>query len=378
MNLSDKTILIISPEAWGVNFVSKHHYANYLSKNNKVYFLNPAVGFRWNLMHNFSIFTNELNINLSIVSYSNFVPRLNFLPRHFQSVIYKRQARFIQRSLNVHKFDLIWTFDPFRYWDFEGFFCGLKIYHAVDFHPQAKFESVICSKADVVLGVASAILEPLRRFNTNLYKIPHGADLDSYSKSDLEATLSLPGKNKYKIGYVGNLNQQVDYDLLNKTVSENLQCDFFIIGPYQDNNLSRNGSLEIKVFNSLSKYDNLFFLGSKPANELIHYLERMDINIVLYRELLKNQCNSHKLMGYFYSGKVIVSTFVEEYNTGFNDMIVMTKNNNEFPKLFKETIANINYFNSRYLFQKRRQYAIENSYENLIENIGEILNNLDR
>ena len=41
MKLKNKTILIISPERWGTNFVSKHHYALELAKNNNVYFLNP-------------------------------------------------------------------------------------------------------------------------------------------------------------------------------------------------------------------------------------------------------------------------------------------------------------------------------------------------
>src|SRR5204862_6214290 len=37
-----KTILIISPQAWGGMFLSKHHYAMELAKRgNRVYFLNP-------------------------------------------------------------------------------------------------------------------------------------------------------------------------------------------------------------------------------------------------------------------------------------------------------------------------------------------------
>ena len=40
MIFSDKKILIISPEPWGVNHISKHHYALALiKKGNTVYFL---------------------------------------------------------------------------------------------------------------------------------------------------------------------------------------------------------------------------------------------------------------------------------------------------------------------------------------------------
>lgn len=38
----NKNILIISPEAWGTNHVSKHHYARELQKQGgKVWFVNP-------------------------------------------------------------------------------------------------------------------------------------------------------------------------------------------------------------------------------------------------------------------------------------------------------------------------------------------------
>src|SRR5215467_4271003 len=40
--LENKTVLILSPQAWGNMHISKHHYAIALAKRgNKVYFLNP-------------------------------------------------------------------------------------------------------------------------------------------------------------------------------------------------------------------------------------------------------------------------------------------------------------------------------------------------
>ncbi len=42
MKIINKTILFISPGPWGINHVSKHHYAIELAKiGNDVYFLNP-------------------------------------------------------------------------------------------------------------------------------------------------------------------------------------------------------------------------------------------------------------------------------------------------------------------------------------------------
>ena len=42
MQLTNKTILVISPQAWGQMYLSKHHYALTLAQlGNTVYFLNP-------------------------------------------------------------------------------------------------------------------------------------------------------------------------------------------------------------------------------------------------------------------------------------------------------------------------------------------------
>jgi hypothetical protein len=44
IKLSNKTILIISPQSWGNMFLAKHHYAIELAKHgNEVYFLNPPI-----------------------------------------------------------------------------------------------------------------------------------------------------------------------------------------------------------------------------------------------------------------------------------------------------------------------------------------------
>ena len=72
MQFINKKIIIISPESWGINFVSKHHYAKELAnKGNEVYFLNPPSD------------KNELiNIekNLYVINYKNILRGINKLP----------------------------------------------------------------------------------------------------------------------------------------------------------------------------------------------------------------------------------------------------------------------------------------------------------
>ena len=74
MELCKQNILIVSNEKWGKMWYSKHNYANELSKNNNVYFLNPAKAF-----HPFNIFKKNITSykitdTLTVLEYKNILP----------------------------------------------------------------------------------------------------------------------------------------------------------------------------------------------------------------------------------------------------------------------------------------------------------------
>ena len=209
--LKNKCILLISPEAWGNNFVSKHHYANYLCEHNKVYFLNPAKSYSKIPLHSCNVQIEQISKNLIVVDYVNLLPRLNKLSKRIQSLTYAKQAKKIQKHLNISTFDIVWSFDPYRYWDLNVFNNNKKIYHTVDFHPNAKFEKNCCESADIVLGVTNLIIENLPYPKNEVIKIGHGADIKGFEKT---VSVSLPGKNKIKACYVGNFHNHINYDLL--------------------------------------------------------------------------------------------------------------------------------------------------------------------
>ena len=83
--IQNNSILLISNEPWGDIWFSKHHYANELSANNDVYFIDPPKG--WSLS---SLFSNQLEIEvinerLKVVRYSNSLP-IRFFPKVFTKI----------------------------------------------------------------------------------------------------------------------------------------------------------------------------------------------------------------------------------------------------------------------------------------------------
>jgi len=155
----NKTILLISPEAWGTNFVSKHHYASYLAKNNTVYFLNPVLSSKINPFGKIEIEVKKIKENLVQVNYQNLLPKLNRLPKFIQNYIFKKQAKQIQQALKIRKFDIVWTFDPRRFWNQQNWKTDKSIYHTVDFHSNSKYEIQSVETSNLVLGVTPLVIK---------------------------------------------------------------------------------------------------------------------------------------------------------------------------------------------------------------------------
>lgn len=369
--MKNKTILLISPEAWGTNFVSKHHYANYLSKNNTVYFLNPVLSSVVNPFGNVNVVINKIKENLYQVNYQNLLPRLNVLPKFIQQFIFNKQAKQIQRALQIKEFDIVWSFDPYRFWNQKIWDTNKTIYHTVDFHPQAKFEKEICKSSDSILGVTRLVIDSIKQFANPIYKIGHGADISHFTVDNL---ISVPGNSNLKACYTGNFHKHIDYDLLINLAKDNNYIDFIMIGPLQDNNLSSGSQIVNDKLSELKSISNIFFIGSVPSNLLMSYLNQCDINLVLFKKQFEIiHCSPHKLMAYFYSGNVTISNYIDEHKTTDSDIILMVNELSELTGVLQQITNNVTDFNNEKLKYKRKQFAIENSYDNKIEEIFKII-----
>ncbi len=373
--LKNKTIYIISPEPWGSNFVSKHHYANYLSQSNRVVFINPHHS--WSLKNSFSQDVSIKNIknNLDVIEYSYPLPKYNKLPLNTQISLDKKIIKKINKLTKVSP-DLIWSFDPQRFIDTTIWKANAFIYHAVDLHHQLtlpKYEKGLVLKADLVIGVAPNICEYLKQWNFNTHFITHGADLQHFQNQNKE--LKLPGNNSVKVGYIGNLHKNLDYDLIKNLASKHSTVDFILVGPYTSNNLGGT-NISDSHKTDLEALGNVYFIGSKPSNELINYSSKFDINLLFFKpETAHIHSNPHKLMSYFYGGGTILSNnIIGAYENASEQLISMSKSNEEFLDKFDQIVNNLSEFNNQVNMQIRRFFALENSYDNQINKIEALIN----
>ncbi len=365
--LTGKTILLISPEAWGSNFVSKHHYAATLAaRGNRVYFLNPP-GKRFGI--------KNIDKNLFVVDYKPFVRGTNRLPAPLRNKMAVLDINRIKKFLRIDHLDIVWSFDPYRFQNLKLFKAKFTIYHTVDLHTCKHLENQIANSSTLVLGVSEKLLKSIIT-QVPKHKINHGL---SSAMSDYPFDKNISSQ-KVKIGYVGNLHSQyLDTTTLTHLVQKHGKWKFHFMGPYQASNLSRN-ELNKSFINFLINQENCILHGAIAPQSLPEYLNNCHLLLICYNVLENNSAgtsNSHKILEYMASGRTVVSTFIDEYKD-MSGLIELANNGNDFIEKVEHVVKNMAHYNSPEKQQARQAWAHDNTYEKQIERIESIIKNLSK
>jgi glycosyltransferase involved in cell wall biosynthesis len=200
----------------------------------------------------------------------------------------------------------------------------------------------------MVLSPSHALLERIKT-NTPKYFVNHA--VSEYFFAD-QPSESLPGRNRIKVGYVGNLRSKyLDFPLLREVVDKNPQCDFMMVGD--------NAGIE----SSLPQADHVYFLGFMPNERLPRVLAACDILLLCYDTVRYNveASNSHKIIEYLASGRMVVSTRILEY-VGHPELVRMPEQNQALPALLQEIAANLHGYDNDGLRQRRIEFARAHTY----------------
>lgn len=358
--LRNKTILIISPEAWSHIFVSKHHYAQELAKQNRVVFLNPPITDK---------IISAKHGDVTVVDYYSFVKGYRFLPKIIRKALLKRFVLQLEKKLRL-TFDMIWSFDNSVFFDLDAFPEKLTISHIVDINQD--FNTAQASgSADICLGVVDAITQRHLQFNKNAFTLAHGVNIDTPTD---KIKIELPGKNQIKAVYVGNMSMPfIDWNILAELAKINTdKVDFILIG--SDHELANKNHPEVYGL------ENVYQIQKIAATEVLNYLTAADILLLLYSpEFYMNYASPHKFLEYLLSGKVIASMYIAEYaQLAKEELILMVNEDFSMQEIFAKAVEENERLNDQNLILKRKNFAKARSYEKRVEQVHKLLieNNL--
>ena len=373
ISLSNKNILLISPQKWGEMHLSKHHYAIELAKRgNTVYFLNP---FDINQKKRFIIKQHEEYKELYIVTYKPLFPLvIRFHFRWLFDFLMQFQVKMLLLRIG-RKIDIVWCFEPNLYSNLNLFKADLNIFHPVD-QLNYDYQFNIASSAHVVFSVSDVILNRLKTRKVQQYFINHGLSEHFEEQCRNGMIKKTPAGQMVKIGYAGNLFMgHLDRNVMKSIIVENPDVSFFFWGPYrlEDSYVSGYVTDEIRAFiRFLSDSKNVTLKGVKQPKELADEICDIDGFLVcIDPEADPNKgSNSHKILEYLSTGKVVISNYISSYSDK-RDLIAMVdeNSNSKLPDLFKKVISNLSSYNSIEFQKKRIEFALDNTYAKQIDRI---------
>ena len=180
------------------------------------------------------------------------------------------------------------------------------VFDAIDnwtVHPQMKSNSrqakegyeVVKRKAELITTVSES-LTSLFVGHPNVHQIPNGVDIKLFSK----AMKTLSSHNPI-IGYVGKIQDRVDFGLIEHCVKLFPSYIFKFIGPVYTQHKA--------VKKLKTKYNNVIFTGDIKYQDLPAAMKDIDIAIIPHKvNQFTNSMNPLKLYEYLAAGKPVVST----------------------------------------------------------------------
>lgn len=364
MNLQNQTILIISNEAWGPTWYSKHNYANELSKKNTVYFIDPPK--KWKIINIFrnNVSAKTIKKNLYLLSYANILPASGTCKLFFkinEKINFRKLKRyFLRKGLeNI----IFWSFDPYRLLKPSRLECNISIFHYADRYTNYGLK-IILQDVDVILSISSYFYQYVEKFNKPFFVTNHGISSQNfYADEDAFATTEI----KDYILYVGSVDYRIDYELLFKLIQKYYSYMFVFVGNYED---ALNNPFGKRIFFD-EEFSNVFKVGIVEFVQLKNYISEALVCIApMDVSMPGNRINHQKLLQYLAMGKPILCPVFIDFALE-KDIFYFYNNTAECFDAFSLALAE---GDDMALKQKRIELAQKFTFEKQIERIEFFLN----
>jgi glycosyltransferase involved in cell wall biosynthesis len=223
-------------------------------------------------------------------------------------------------------------------------------------------EDQLLRKADLVLANGTVLLKNKNRYG-NAINIPMTADFALFSRSRLPETLvpkALEAVPHPRIGYIGNLNDKVDFALLGILARARPEWSFVLVGP------TNIRTAEVRAdFDALQAQPNVFSLGSQPRESLPNYIKGFDVCTMCYRQQgWANSIYPLKLHEYLASGKPCIGSGLASLRE-FSEVVHVAETPQDWLDAIERAIADKNPGPA----ERRVQVAYENRLEARIDRI---------
>lgn len=292
--LKDFTIIVTSDEPYSKMWHTQLIYTEFLSKTNKVIYIDPPKKWRPKNIFSVNFSDREENENLTVIQYVN---RLPVFFKYFDKYNEWLNEKLISKKLcgmRAHKI-LVWHFDSYRnsflHQFFSTSFTVKRIYHVIDPFYKNPIDRLLCRIADKLVITSPRNNFYYSDFSEKLINVPQCLDI-KLQKQLLNGHSNV--KLKFRENYfvlLGTISDDIDFDWILSLLTNN-NFKLIIIGKVTA--LSKTND-----FQNIINHENVDYLGLLSPIEFYPILNKAIAGMIIYNEERRAKvCSPLKALNY--------------------------------------------------------------------------------
>lgn len=368
--------------------------AKHLAKKNKVFYIdNPYTWRDYIKLKNTPEFnTRKPHFALSgdgIIKTDNpdlnivippLMPSLNFMP---EGILYRAALKLNQRAIvnrinkiikrfNIQEYIFINSYN-FHYPNIGDYLKPtLKVYHCVDplispfdLKHGLISENHVVKTSDVIICSSKQLYLEKKKINPETYFVPNAADI-VHSQKALDPALAIAPEiaaiPKPIIGYFGNIERRIDFDMMKVVAAQNPDKNFVFVGPQG----------KIYIPNWFFNTPNIHLTGRMPYEAMPAILKGFDVALLPFKkDEVSRTIFPLKLFEYLGAGKPVVSTdFNDDLRDFTKDTVAYCSTAAQFSDAINQALQQ-----DEAMIPKRLAVAADNTWAKRGDEFSEILSN---
>lgn len=260
-----------------------------------------------------------------------------------------------------------WFYDPMAVTAFAGRMGeSLIVYDCMD--ELSKFrgappellerEAELLSRADVVFTGGRKLFESKRRFHENCHFYGCGVDGAHFGRARAAETQAAPevaALPKPVLGYIGVVDERLDYELLAQLADAQPDWSIVMVGPVT--------KLDPR---NLPRRANLHWLGQRAYADLPALAKGFDLCLMPFAlNEATEYINPTKALEYMATGRPIISTAVPDVLSNFSAVVKIARSPAEFVTLCRSAVAQPD----EGAAQRGLELVAENSWESIVSHL---------